>query len=338
MIAKTVFALTLPVLGLLTTVVVASEGSVAPNITAAKQKSDPFPTRPLRFVVPFPPGAGADTVARMIGLPMGERLGQSMVIDNRVGAAGTIGAAIAAKAPPDGHTILLITATFSISAAFYKELPYDAIADFAPVGRVATGPLAIIVHPSINAQSLKQLIDLAKLNPRKLNYASGGQGGINHMAAEMLNSAAGIQLVEIPYKGGGPALTGVLTGEAQVMVATLGSCLPLIRSGKVRALALGSKVRSALLPELPTAAESGVPGYDAETWYAVLASRGTPLRYTHRLNEALVASVNLKEVRDKLTASGFEASPSTSDDFAAQLKADIAKWTRSIKAAGLVRK
>ena len=294
-----------------------------------------FPARPLRLVVPFPPGAGADVVARMVALPMSERLRQPIVVDNRSGAAGTVGTSIVAKAPPDGYTMLLVTATFSISAAFYKDLPYDAVADFAPVGRIATGPLAVVVQPSLQAKSLKELIALAKANPGKLNYASGGQGGINHLAAEMLKTATGTDIVEISYKGGGPALTGLLSGEAQLMVATLGSCLSLVRAGKLRALALGSKGRSPLVPDLPTVAESGVPGYEAETWYALLTTRGTVPRSVQALNAALVASVQSRDIQEKLAATGFEASPSNPAEFSAYLKAEIAKWDRAIKAAGL---
>jgi tripartite-type tricarboxylate transporter receptor subunit TctC len=296
-----------------------------------------FPARPLRLVVPFPPGAGADVVARLVAQPMSERLRQPIVVDNRSGASGTMGTSIVAKAPPDGYTMILVTATFSISAAFYKSLPYDPVADFAPVGRIATGPVAVVVNPSLQAHTLKDLVALAKAQPGKLNYASGGQGGINHLAAEMLNTATGMRTIEIPYKGGGPALTGLLSGEAQMMAATLGSCLAQVRSGKLRALALGSNQRSALLPQLPTVAESGFPGYEAETWYAVLASRGTPHRYTAVLNQAMVESVRTRDIEEKLAATGFEPSPSSSAEFAAYLKSEIAKWARAIKAAGIAR-
>ena len=297
--------------------------------------STTYPNRPVRFVVAFPPGAGADVVARMVAQPMSQRLGQPFVIDNRAGAAGTMGTSIVAKASPDGYTLLLVTATFAISAAFYKDLPYDAIADFSGIGRIATGPVAVVVHPSIQAASLKELIALAKANPGKLNYASGGQGGINHLGAEMLKSATGINLVEIPYKGGGPALTGLVAGEAQVMVATLGSCLPLVRAGKLRALALGSRKRTNLMPELPTVAESGVNGYEAETWYAVIGPRGIPPAVSHTLNTALVDSVRSREVGAALTAQGFEPSTTDAEAFSAYLKTEIAKWSRAIKAAGL---
>jgi len=309
----------------------------ARDAAPVETQASSFPSRPVRFVVPFPPGAGADVIARMIAQPMSDRLGQPVVVDNRSGAAGTIGTTIVAKAPPDGYTIVLITATFSISAAFYNDLPYDAVSDFASVGRVATGPLAVVVHPSLQAQSIKDLIALAKARPGKLNYASGGQGGINHLAAEMLKSATGIQVVEINYKGGGPALTGLLSGEAQLMIATLGSCLSQIRAGKLRALALGSKRRSMLLPELPTVAESGVPGYEADTWYAILAARGTPSLHIQRLNQAMAASVRTRDFQETLVSTGFEPSASPPADFAAYLRSEISKWTRVIKVAGIAR-
>ena len=243
-------------------------------LTAPHAESASYPQRPVRFVVPFPAGAGADVVARMVAQPMSQRLGQPFVIDNRSGAAGTMAASVVGKAPPDGYTMLIVTATFAISAAFYKDLPYNAIADFSGIGRIATGPLAVVVHPSVQAATLKDLIALARANPGKLNYASGGQGGINHLGAEMLKSATGINAVEVPYKGGAPALTGLLAGEAQMMVATLGSCLSLVRAGKLKALALGSRSRTKLMPELPTVAEAGVAGYEAETWYALIGPRG----------------------------------------------------------------
>jgi tripartite-type tricarboxylate transporter receptor subunit TctC len=311
--------------------------AVAASRDATGAQSSAFPSRPLRLVVPFPPGAGADVVARLISQPMSEQLGKPVVVDNRTGAAGIIGTSIVAKALPDAHTILLITATFSIAAAFYNNLPYDAVSDFAAVGRVAAGPLAVIVHPSVPAHSVKELITLVRARPGKFNYASGGQGGINHLAAEMLKSAASIDAVEVPYKGGGPALTALISGEVDFMVATLGSCLSQIRAGKVKALALGSKRRSLLLPELPTVIESGIPGYEAETWYAVIAPRGTSAARIQVLSRALITSVRTRSVMETLAATGFESNPSTPDSFETYLKSEIAKWARVIKDAGITR-
>jgi tripartite-type tricarboxylate transporter receptor subunit TctC len=305
--------------------------------SGAIAQSSAFPSRPLRFVVPFPPGAGADVIARLIAQPLSERIGKPVVVDNRTGAAGIIGASIVAKAIPDGHTALLITATFAIGAAFYNDLPYNAVSDFAAVARVAAGPLAVIVHPSVPAHSVKDFIALAQSRPGKLNYASGGPGGINHLAAEMLKSAASINVVEVPYKGGGPALTAVISGEVNFMVATLGSCLTQIRAGRVRALALGSKRRSMLLPELPTVIESGVPGYEAETWYAVVVPRGTAAARIQVLSQSIIASLQTQNVTENLAASGFESSPLTADHFATYLKSEIAKWARVIKDAGITR-
>src|SRR5258706_1581684 len=204
----------------------------------AGNKSQPYPAHPVRFIVPFPPAGGTDIVGRVIGQKLNEKLGQPFIIDNRGGAAGTLGAAIAAKAPADGYTIMLATASFAISANFYAQLPYDSLRDFAAVSRIASGPLLFVVHPSVPARSIKELIALAKANPGKLNYASGGDGGINHLPAEMFNHMAGVRLVHIPYKGAGPALAALLGGEVQLMIATLGSCLPHVRSGKLRELAV----------------------------------------------------------------------------------------------------
>ena len=216
-----------------------------------------YPARPVRFIVPFPPGGGTDIVGRVIAQKLSERLHAQFVIDNRPGVASVLGSAIAAKAAPDGHTLLLVTASFAIAAGYYKEVPYDSVRDFDAVGQVATAPLVFVVHPSVAVQSIRELIALAKAQPDKLNYASGGEGGINHLPAEMFKSMTGARMTHIPYKGAGPALTALIAGEVQIMIATVGSCLPQIRSGKLRALALGGARRSALLADLPTVAEAG---------------------------------------------------------------------------------
>ena len=293
-----------------------------------------YPSRPVRFIVPFPPAGGTDIVGRVIGQKLSEKLGQPFIIDNRGGAAGTLGSAIAAKAPADGYTILLATASFAISANFYAKLPYDSVRDFAAVARVASGPLLFVVHPSVPARSIRELIALARAYPRKLNYASGGEGGINHLPAEMFNHMAGVRIVHIPYKGAGPALVALLAGEVQVMIATLGSCLPHVRAVKLRDLAVAGERRSALVPQLPTVAESGVPGYAADSWYGVLAPRGTPHSIVAVLNREIVAALEREDTRAQFVALGFEPAASTPAQFADYLRSEIAKWGKVIRDSG----
>lgn len=294
-----------------------------------------YPARPVRLIVPFPPGGGTDIVGRMIGEKLAGALGQPFVVDNRGGAASTLGSAIAAKAAADGYTVLLVTATFAISANYYKTLPYDPVKDFDAIGLVASQPLVLVTHPSVQAKSVKEVIAFAKANPDKLNYASGGEGGINHLAAEMLKSMTGIRMVHISYKGLGPALTALLAGEVQLFIATLGPALPHVRAGKLRALALGSAQRSSTVPELPTIAESGVPGYEATNWYGFLAPRGTPQSVVGLLSQQIVAALVDKDVRHRLAAVGFEPTPSAPRQFADYLKSEIGKWERTMKVAGV---
>lgn len=301
----------------------------------AGQAASGYPARPVRFIVPFPPSGGTDIVARLLGRQLGERLGQQFVIDNRPGAASTIGANIAAKAAPDGYTLILVTASYAISASYYKALPYDSVNDFDAVARVAAGPLLVVVHPSIAASSMKELIALAKSAPSKMNYASGGAGGINHLAGEMLKTMTGTRILHVPYKGAGPALTALVAGEAQLMIATLGSALPHVRSGRLKALAAAGERRSTLLPELPTVAESGVPGYAADNWYGLLAPRKTPPAILGLLSKHVSAILNTDDVRERLTSLGFESAPSTPAQFSGYLRAEIRKWSRVMKEAGI---
>ncbi|MBI3935447.1 MAG: tripartite tricarboxylate transporter substrate binding protein [Betaproteobacteria bacterium] len=304
----------------------------APGVAQERQA---YPSRPVRFIIPFPPSGGTDIVGRMIAQKFAEQLGQPFVIDNRPGAAGTLGASIAAKAAADGYTMVMVTASFSISASFYRNLPYDPVKDFDAVGLVASQPAVLVTHPSVPASSVKELIALARANPGKLNYASGGAGGINHLAAEMLKSMTGIRIVHIPYKGLGPALTALLAGEVQLMIATLGSSLPHIRSGKLRALALAGAKRSSSAPDLATLAESGVAGYEVDNWYGVLVPRGTPRGIIGVLNKRIVAIVGSEDVRERFAALGFETAASTPVRFADYLKSEIAKWARAMKDAGV---
>lgn len=294
-----------------------------------------YPVRPVRLIVPFPPSGGTDIVARLVGQALTHSFQQQFVVDNRPGAASTIGASIAAKAAPDGYTLLFVTASYAISASFYKHLPYDPLADFTPISLIAAGPLLLVVHPSLQVDSIKELVALAKKTPGKLYYASGGAGGINHLAGELFNSLAGTTIVHVPYKGAGPALIGVMSGETQMMIATLGSALPHVKSGKLKALAVGSARRTTVLPDLPTVAESGVPGYRAENWYGLLAPGGTPPHIVNLLHRQISEALSSNEMRAKLLKLGFEPMTSTSSGFSAYLKSDIEKWAQVLKTAGL---
>ncbi|HKA40563.1 MAG TPA: tripartite tricarboxylate transporter substrate binding protein [Burkholderiales bacterium] len=294
-----------------------------------------YPARPVRFIIPFPPGGGTDILGRTLAQKLGEALGQQFVVDNRGGAASLLGAELAAKSAPDGYTLLLASGSFAISAGFYKSLPYDPVRDFDAVGMVATQPLVFVVHPSFPASSIRELVAYAKANPDKVNYASGGDGGINHLAAELFKKMTGTRMVHIPYKGAGPALTALLGGEVQLFIATLGSVLSHVRSSKLRALAIASVRRSPTAPDLPTVAEAGVPGYEATNWYGVLAPRGTPPAVISALNREVEAALKDKSVGERLTAQGFESATSTPRQFADYLKSEIVKWARTIKDAGI---
>ena len=308
-------------------------GSIA-NTAENKASSGDYPARPVRFVVPFPPG-GADTVARIVGHKLTETTGQQFVIDNRPGAGSTIGTAVVAHAANDGHTTLFATSAFAISAASYRKLPYDSLRDFAPVAPIASAPLLLVVHPSVAAGSVKELIALAKAKPNALNYASNGSGSITFLAAELLKSMAGVRITEVAYKGAGPSLTALLAGEVQLMVAPLGPSLPHVRTGKLKALGVPSAQRSALFPELPTIAESGLPGFEAVNWYGVLVPRGTSQRVIRVLNQYIVTALESSEVRERFAQLGYEPTPGMPEQFGRQVREEIDKWARLIKDAGI---
>ena len=289
----------------------------------------------MRFIVPFPPAGGTDIVARLLAERLGEGLSTTFVVDSRPGAASTIGSAIAARAVPDGYTLLMVTASYAIAAGFYASLPYDPVKDFDAVARVAAQPLVLVTTRSLQANSVGELIKLAKSMPGKLNYASGGEGGINHLAAEMFNTAAGTRIVHVPFKGAGPALTSLIAGETQLMIATLGSALEHVRAGRLKALAVGSAARSPLLPDAPTLAEAGLRGYEASNWYGILAPRGTPAPIIATLNRQVESVLRQQEAARRFEALAFDPAFSTPEVFARYLREEIVKWTRVIRAAGL---
>jgi tripartite-type tricarboxylate transporter receptor subunit TctC len=289
-----------------------------------------YPNRPVRIVVPFPPG-GSDVIARMVAQRLYEKLGHPFVVDNRPGAAGTLGVDIVSKASADGYTLLFATASFPVTAVSYKKLPFDPIKDFAPIGFVGSVPFMLVTHPSLPARSLKEFIALAKAQPGKLNYSSTGLGSVGHLATVLLTMQTGIDVTHVAYKGTGPAVTALLVGEVQFMMPNLIGGLSLVRAGKLKCLGVASRERSPLARELPTLDESGLPGFDEGTWYGVMAPAGTPMNVIEMLNREITALLQTRDLRDKVEATGVIIRTSTPDEFQRFVRAEIEKWGRVMK-------
>ena len=307
----------------------------AASATAAH--ADAYPTRPIRLIVPFAAGGGNDTVARLVGDSLGKRLGQAVVVDNRPGAGGVVGAEAAARAPADGYTLFLGgVGSHAINPNLHKDLPYDPIKDFAAVSLLASAPLILVVHPSVPAQSVQELIAYAKSHPGKLNYASNGNGSSSHLAAVMFASMTGTDMVHIPYKGLSPALTDLLSGQDQLMFSSVVAILPHVRAGKLRALAVTSRKRMALLPDIPTIAESGVANYETSSWYGILAPAGTPPEIVRRLHDEIVEVLAQDDVRKALAREGAEPVGDTPEEFTAFIRAEKQRMGDVIKSSKLV--
>jgi len=295
-----------------------------------------YPTRPIRLIVAFPPGGSTDIIARVIGQRLGERLGQQVVIDNRGGAGGTIGTELAARANPDGYTLTMgTTSTHVVSVAVYSKLPYDPTKDFAPITLVAITPYLLVVNTGVQARTLKEFVSLVKSQPGKLNYASAGNGTTTHLAMEMLKSVAGLDIVHVPFNGNAPANTAVLGGQVQALFGSMPAVLPHAKSGKVRPLAVGTSKRSPSLPDVPTVAESGFPGYEASLWLGFIAPRGTPQPIIDRLHKELTAIVAMPETVEALQRNGADPITNTPEQFAALIKNEIGKYVKAVKAAGM---
>ncbi|HKA43502.1 MAG TPA: tripartite tricarboxylate transporter substrate binding protein [Burkholderiales bacterium] len=294
-----------------------------------------YPAKPIRMIVPFPPSAGLDVIARLLAPALSERLRQNVIVDNRTGAGGTIGAELAAKAPADGYTLLMITTSHAFNVSLYKRLAYDMVRDFAPITLVSVAPNLLVVNASLPAATVKDFVTLAKARPREINFASAGVGTSSHLAGELFMSMARAQLVHVPYKGSGSALVALLGGEVQAAFFSIPSTLPHMRSGKLRALGIGSARRSAMLPDLPTIAEAGVAGYDATTWYGALVPAGTPRTVVEKLNLEIAKLMQTPDMRERLLAQGAEPRSSTPEEFAAYLKAEIAKYARLARTMGV---
>jgi tripartite-type tricarboxylate transporter receptor subunit TctC len=302
---------------------------------AAAASAQSYPDRPIRYVVPQAAGGSSDTLARMIVTRVGESLGQQLVVDNRPGATGVIGAEVVARANPDGYTLLQAATSHATNPAMHGKLRYDSVRDFAPISLLSQQPNLWLVHPVLPVKSIKELIAYAKSRPGELNFASSGTGGSQHLAGELLKSMAGIDMVHIPYKGSPPALIDLLAGRVSVMTSTMPPALPHIKSAKVRVLAVTSSKRSAALPDVPTVAESGVPGYEAIAWQALLAPAGTPRPVIQRLNVEFVKVLRQQDIAAKLAEQGYDIVASTPEWLGEYVKSEIAKWTRVIKAAGI---
>lgn len=294
-----------------------------------------YPSRPVRFIVPFPPGGGTNLVGRLLADRFADELGQTFVVDNRGGAGGTLGATIAAKALADGYTIMMVSASYAVSGGYYRKLPYDPVNDFDGIGRIADTQVVLVALPSFPANSTQELIALAKAKPGGINYGSSGTGTIIHLATEMFLAMSGTRMTHIPYKGGGPTRIALLSGEVQVIFAPLGTAFPYIQNGGLKALSIGGRRRSDLLPSVPTIAESGVPGYEVEIWYGLLAPHGTPRSVIELLNRAIAEALKTDELKRPLAAQGFKPAWTTPKQFGAYVKSEVAKWKKVIKDTGV---
>ncbi len=298
--------------------------------------AQPYPAKPLRLVVTFAPGGSSDVLARGVAKYMGEGLGQQIVVENRPGAGGRIGAEAAAKAAPDGYTLLFGTiGTHGVGPALYRNLPFDPMKDFAPVGMLHKLPNLLVVNPSLGVGSLSELIALAKSQPGRLTFASAGPGSVSHLAGELFKVSAGIDIVHVPYKGGGAAIPDLLSGQVSMMLETIPNALPHVRSGKLRALAVTTPGRSQVAPDVPTMAESGLPGFDVSSWTGLFAPAGTPAAIVSRLNSETLRIARDAAYRESMKGLGTDAVSSSPEELAAFVQAEIAKWQRVAQAAGV---
>ena len=304
--------------------------AVAPVATAQS-----YPSKPVRIVVPFPPGGAVDFYARVVQQPLSEALGQTVVIDNRVGASGMVGADHVAKSLPDGYTLLLGNiASLAINVGIYAKMPYDPAKDFTPIMRTIDVNYVLVVHPSVPAKSVAELVAYAKANPGRLSYGSAGSGSLPHLATELFKAGTGTDLLHVPYKGGGPMVTDLLGGSVQVVIGDQANLMPHVRSGKLRALAVASPKRSPLYPDLPTIAEAGVPGFQAVAWNGLVGPAGLPPDVVRRVHAAFAKAMAIPDVREKLVGGGLDPVGDSPEEFARFIPAEIGKWSRIAKDVG----
>lgn len=316
-----------------TRLIVSSTAALIACVSGAAAQS--YPAKPIRVVVPFAAGGGADIIARIVAPRMTEQLGQQVVVENRPGAATIVGAEAVARAPGDGYTLLMaVTATLAINPALFNKLPYDPIRDFTPVALTAIGPNVLVAHPSLPVRNVKQLIALAKSQPDRLTYGSSGMGGSSHLAGELFNTMAGVKIVHVPYKGAAPATVDLLAGQIDLTFVGLGAALPFVKSGRLRALAVGSAKRSIMVPELPTVAET-LDGFEAVAWFGLLGPAALPRDVVQKLNGIVGAIVGRRDIADLLVAQGYEPLTSTPEAFAGYVRSELGKWSRVVKDAGV---
>jgi len=298
--------------------------------------ADSYPTRPVRLIAPFSAGGGVDIVARYLALKLTEKWGQQVVVDNRTGATGIIGTEIAAHSPPDGYTLILgNAATHAVNVSLFKKLPYDAVKDFAPVTLIGRVPEMLVVHPALPAANVRELIALAKAKPGELAFGSAGAGSPPHLAGELFQFLAKVKLVHVPYKGSAPALADLIGGQISMYFSNILSAVPFVKSGRLRGLGVTSEKRSVVAPEIPTIAESGLPGYEDYNWYGILAPKGTPRAIVTQLHADIVAVVRGRDMEERLTKDGAEVIASTPDEFARFIREEIDRYARIVKASGL---
>jgi len=301
---------------------------------AAVAHAQPYPNRPIRFIVPFPPGGGNDIVGRVVALKLGEALNQSVVVDNRGGAGGTIGTDLTAKAPPDGYTILINNISLAVNATLIPKLPYDTLKDLAPVTLVGRQPNILVVHPGVPVKTMQDLIDLARAKPGQVTYGSGGVGTASHLATELLKLMTKTEMTHVPYKGLGPALTDLIGGRLTLIISTMASALPQLKAGKLRPVAVTTLARSPFFPEVPTMNEAGVKGYEFSTWYGLMVPAGTPRAVIDRLNAETAKVLAQPFVKEQFAVQGVDTTPSSPAEFGQYLKAEVAKWGKVVKASG----
>src|ERR1035437_8932640 len=310
--------------------------TVAALCLVSAVNAETYPAKSIRFIVPFPPGGPTDVLARVLGQKLSEQMGQPVVLDNRPGAGGNLGLELAAKSAPDGYTLLLgAVGTLTISPYLYAKLNYDPARDFQPISLVASMPNVLLVHPSVPAKTLKELVQLAKASPGKLNFGSGGAGTSNHLGGELLKSMTKIDIVHVPYKGASQAMLGLIGGQIDIVVIGTPTAIPQIQGGKVRALAVLSSSRLPAIANVPTAGEAGFPGYEVTTWYGVLVPAGTSKDIVARLNTELAKVMTVPASRDRIVGAGFDPMTSTPQQFAEFIKAESLRWGKVIKDAGI---
>jgi tripartite-type tricarboxylate transporter receptor subunit TctC len=304
-------------------------------LAAGNVAAQGYPNKPVRIVVPSSAGGGTDIVARIMAPRLTERLGQQVIVDNRPGAGTMIGIEVAAKSPPDGYTLLMGLSTLAINPAMYKKVPYDTLRDFAPISQLIAAPNMLVVHPSVPAKTVKELIAFARARPGQLNFASAGQGTNPHLSMELFMSMTGTQMVHIPYKGLAPGIVDLIAGHVSVSAATMLTGLPHVRTGRLRCLGTTGAKRAAVLPDIPTVSEAGVPGYEASQWYGLLAPAQTPKEVIARLHGELIRILQVPEMRERLIADGTDPVGSNPDEFGRYIREEIAKWAKVAKAAGI---